>query len=129
MIASLARVLPQAYDAMEIKELAAHRALVFGQEVGISEAVLEGDCQAVMQALKEEGSNLASMKPFILDALSQSGSFTKLLYSHTKREGNKLAHSLARHAINVNDYVVWMKDVPPHLFSLFQADLAKLTLS
>ena len=114
---------------MEIEALAAHRGLVFGQEVGISEAVLEGDCQVVMQASKEEGSNLASVKPLIYDALSQSGSFTKLLYSHTKREGNKLAHSLARHAINVNEYVVWMEDVPLPLFSLFQANLAKLSLS
>ena len=114
---------------MEIEALAAHHGLVFGQEVGISEAVLEGDCQVVMQASKEEGSNLASVKPLIYDALSQSGSFTKLLYSHTKREGNKLAYSLARHAINVNDYVMWMEDVPPSLFSLFQANLAKLSLS
>ena len=29
---------------MEIEALAAHRALVFGLEVGISEVVLEGDC-------------------------------------------------------------------------------------
>ena len=55
---------------MEIEALAAHRGLVFGQEVGISEAVLEGDCQVVMQASKEEGSNLASVKPLIYDALS-----------------------------------------------------------
>ncbi|XP_075633438.1 uncharacterized protein LOC142605897 [Castanea sativa] len=128
MIASLSQVLPQAYDAMEIEAIAAHRALVFGQEVGISEAVLEGDCQAVMQALKNEGRNLASVRPLILDALSQSGTYTKLLYSHTKREGNKLAHSLARHAINVDDYVVWIEDVPPPLISLYQGDLAKLSL-
>ena len=106
IIASLAQVLPQAYDAMEIEALAAHRALVFGLEVGISEAVLEGDCQTVMQALKEGGSNFASVKPLILDALSQSSSFTKSLYSHTKRDGNKLAYSLARLSINVDNYIV-----------------------
>ena len=99
---------------------------MFGLEVGISEAVLEGDCQTVMQALKEGGSNLALVKPLILDALSQSSSFTKLLYSHTKRDGNKLAHSLARHFINVDNYVVWMKDVPTHLFSIFYFLLFRL---
>ena len=52
MIASLAQVLPQAYDALEIEVLAAHRALEFGLEVGINEAVLEGDCQAIMHGLK-----------------------------------------------------------------------------
>ncbi|KAF3974332.1 hypothetical protein CMV_002320 [Castanea mollissima] len=69
IIASLAQVLPQAYDTMEIEALAAHCALEFGLEVGISKAVLEDDCQAIMH-LKEGGSNLASVKPLILDALS-----------------------------------------------------------
>ena len=72
-----------------------------------------------MQALKDGGTSLALVKPLILDALSQSSSFTKLLYSHTKRDGNKLAHSLARHSINVDDYVVWMEDIPLPLFSIF----------
>lgn len=58
-------------------------------------------------------------------------SFTKLLYSHNKRDGNKFAHSLARHSINVDDddYVVWMEDVPLPLVSIVQADIAKLSLS
>ena len=41
-----------------------------------------------------------------------------------KGDGNKLAHSLSRHSINVNDYVVWMKDVLPIFFSTVQADIA-----
>ncbi|KAF3959114.1 hypothetical protein CMV_016044 [Castanea mollissima] len=55
VIASLAQLLPQAYDAMKIETIAACRALEFGLEVGIGEAVLEGDSQAIIQALKEEG--------------------------------------------------------------------------
>ena len=56
-------------------------------------------------------------------------SFTKLLYSHNKRDGNKLAYSLAQHSINVDDYVVWMEDVLPPLVSIVQANIAKLSLS
>ena len=67
---------------------------------------------------------MASVKPLILDTLGFSSSFRKLVYSHTKRDGNKLAHSLSRHSINVNDYVVWMKDVLPIFFSTVQADIA-----
>ena len=82
-----------------------------------------------MHALKEGGSNLASVKPLIVDVLGQSSSFTKLLYSHTKRNGNKLAQSLAQHSINVDDYVVWMKDIPSLLLSIVQVDIAKLSFS
>ena len=44
-------------------------------------------------------------------------------YSHTKREDNKLAHSLVRTAIHVSDYVVWMEYVPPFSYNVFQANL------
>ena len=55
-----------------------------------------------------------------------SQSFQKLLYSHTKREGNSVAHSLARYANNIPDFLVWMEDVPPCIQSFVQADLASL---
>ena len=53
--------------------------------------------------------------------------FNKLLYSHTKREGNKFAHSLARHAIHISDYVMWMDFVPPSSFIVFQVDLVGIS--
>ena len=74
-----------------------------------------------------EGSNLASVKPLILDALSQSSSFTKLLYSYTKRNGNKLSNSVAQHLINIDDYVMWMENVSLPLLSIVQADISKLS--
>ena len=44
--------------------------------------------------------------------------------THTKREGKKVAYSLARHARYVTNNVVWMESVPPPSFSAFQVDLA-----
>ena len=38
--------------------------------------------------------------------------FSKLHYSHVKREGNMVTHVLARFAITVSNYSVWMEDVP-----------------
>ena len=124
VIASLTQLLPQAYGVTEIEDIAACCALEFGQEVGIQEAVFEGDCLAIIQALKDGGSSMALVKPLILDTLGFSSSFRKLVYSHTKRDGNKLAHSLSRHSINVNGYIVWMEDVPQLFFSIVQADIA-----
>ncbi|XP_075636783.1 uncharacterized protein LOC142609023 [Castanea sativa] len=69
VIASLIQLLPQAYDATDIEAIVACRALDFGQEVGIQEAVLEGDRLAIRQALKEGGISMASIKPLILDIL------------------------------------------------------------
>jgi len=50
-----------------------------------------------------------------------------LRYSHTKREGNRLAHSLARLAVGIPDFLVWMEDIPPQCYSVFQTDLSGLS--
>ena len=49
--------------------------------------------------------------------------FDTMLYSHTKREGNFIAHSLAKYAISIPDFLVWIEDVPPHIQHFVQADL------
>jgi len=48
--------------------------------------------------------------------------FSSLSFTHTRREGNNLAHKLARHARRVSGYLVWMEDVPPQLQNVLQAD-------
>ena len=53
--------------------------------------------------------------------------FNELHYSHVKREGNIVAHKLARHAICVLDFTVWMEDVPPPLFLVVLAGIASFT--
>ena len=47
-----------------------------------------------------------------------------LLLNFFTREGNKLAHCLARNSLTVLDCVVWMEDVSPQFYSIFQADVA-----
>ena len=69
---------------------------------------------------------MVAVDHLVQDALTWSDRYTKLLYSRCKREGNKLAHRLARHSINVLDYGVWMESVPPLLFSILEHDVANL---
>ena len=60
----------------------------------------------------------------VKDAGLFSGFFSKLLYSRKKGEDNKVAHNLARLASSFVNCVVWIEDVPPHIYSVVQVDMA-----
>ncbi|XP_023892982.1 uncharacterized protein LOC112004977 [Quercus suber] len=113
VMASCSKLVNQVYDSNEVEAMAAAWALSFAPEIGINNAVLEGDSLLVMKALTDPESSMSSIDPFINDAKHFSNSFDKLLYSHVTRDCNNFAHSLARHAINIPDFLVWMEKVPP----------------
>ena len=97
--------------------------LSFAHYIGIMQTILEGDSLAMIKALKEDVHSLAPTSLLIEDVRILSQNFDQLLYSHTKREGNSMAHSLTRYAIGIPDFLVWMEDVPPHIWSVLQIDL------
>ena len=126
ILASLAQSIPQAFQPAEIEVIAAARALEFGQEIGITEAILEGDSELIVNSLKSGRATMASVEPLIQDATIFSASYTKLLYSHCRRDDNKLAHSLAKFLIHVPNYLAWMEEVPHTLLSVAEQDVANL---
>ena len=126
ILASLAQSIPQAFQLAEIKAIAVARALEFGHEIGPTEVILEGDSELIVNSLKSGRANMASVEPLIQDATIFSASYTKLLYSHCRRDGNKLAHSLARFSIHVPNYLAWMEEVPHTLLSIAEQDVANL---
>ena len=42
------------------------------------------------------------------------------------RDYNSVAHSLAKHALNIQDFLVWMEKAPPQVFHVLKVDLAGL---
>ena len=110
VIASLAQQVPQSYKVVDIEALAAAWALELGLEICLDPIIVEGDSNVTMKALPIKTRSLASFDVLIQDAKIFSNCYSKLLYSHTKRDNNKVAHSLTRLAINFLDYIVWMED-------------------
>ena len=76
----------QPSQAIDIKALAAIQALEFGLEVRIDQAIMEGDSKIVVKALVSKDSGLASFGLLIEDTCIYATSFSKLSYSHIKRE-------------------------------------------
>lgn len=78
--------------------------LSFTSDTGVRWAVLEGDSTAVITGLREDENVLVPCRLLLEDAKILSKQFDELLYSHTKKEGNSLAHYLARYAIGIPNF-------------------------
>nr|XP_023927404.1 uncharacterized protein LOC112038782 [Quercus suber] len=115
VLGSCSKRLLQAYSATQIEAMAAATALAFASELGVRRAVLEGDSLAVIKALRECDYPFTPSGLLLEDISLCSHRFDTLLYSHTKREGNSVAHNLVRYAISIPDFLVWMEDVPPYI--------------
>ena len=70
--------------------------------------------------------NFSSLLKFVilfdLSKLIKLNHFQRVLYSHVKRNGNSVAHSLAKHAISILDLQEW-EDVPSHIISFLYLDV------
>ena len=92
-------------------------------ELGFDKIILEGDCETVIKALTDPSPSLASYGLLIQDAQQLAEQLNGIRFQHVDREGNKLAHNLARHARHVTGFNVWMEDVLVHCLDVYQADM------
>ena len=106
VLASCSEKMFQAYKAEETEALAARKALMFAHELGFQSVILEGDALGLIQALKSQEQNVCPLSLLVEDVKVYSNHFRRVLYSHIKRNGNSIAHSLAKHAISILDLQV-----------------------
>ena len=121
VLASLSQQIPQAYSPEDIEALAASKALQFASEIGIREAVLEGDSQVLMPRLINDTEVMSYNALLIEDVQRCSRSFNQLCYSHVTREDNKITHRLTRYVVHIPDFIMWMEDILPQFISVLQA--------
>ena len=126
VMASCAEKLNQAYKAEEIEALAALKALQLAFDLGFQNAILEGDSLGLIKALQADDNNLSPLGLLVEDVKLVASNFVSLSYSYIKRNGNSIAHNLAKHAISIPDFQVWMEDVPSHVVSFLHSDVVHL---
>ena len=126
VIASLVLQLEQAFQPLEVEAIAACRAVEFGSEIGVDCAIVEGDSEVLVKALRNTDNGLTPIAPLINDVSLFLSLYSELSYSHIKRDGNKVAHSLARLALITPGCTVWMEDIPSRTLPFIQADLTAL---
>ncbi|KAK9010079.1 hypothetical protein V6N11_036596 [Hibiscus sabdariffa] len=102
--------------------LAVIHGLRFALELGCMHVVLESDSLTTISKLKSGVDDCSLLRPYIADAQSMAQAFYSCHFSFTPRNGNEVAHCLARlgQASAVDSY--WVEDIPPQALSLVQAD-------
>ena len=127
VMASLSQQIPLPTIVAQVEALAARRAVEFAQELGFTRVIIEGDSESICKDLSNPSPSLALHGLLIRDAHELALSFTSITFAQISRQGNIVAHSLARMAILSQSLNVWMEDVPPNILQFVQADLAALT--
>ena len=126
IIAALSQKIREPHSMDATEALACRRAVVFARELSLFSVIVEGDSMRVMQAASNKRQNLTLFGHVIKEIHDSCSSFTMISFQHVRREGNKLAHALARRAILSADTVVWVEELPIDLEDVFQMDLVDL---
>ena len=129
VIAALSKIVNAPLGAAEIEAKAMEAGVLFARDVGIREAVFEGDLLVICKALQGEGEAPSSTYNVLAVTLEQTSSFRNFYCSHVKRQGNVPAHLLAQYAKEVENYVVWLEECPSFLEHVCAHDMCVVSHS
>ena len=113
--------LPASMEVLEM--LAARRAATFARELGFSRVCFEGDAELVVKCFQSGSVSNALTGHLVKDFMSIRGYLQSSSIIHVRRQGNNVAHALARDARFSFPLRVWMEEVPPNIFNLVVKDL------
>ena len=95
VIVALSKSVNAPLEAVEIEAKAMEIGVLFARDLGIREAVFEGDSLIICKALQGEGEAPSSTHNILAVTLEQASGFSCSYFSHVKRQGNVPAHLLA----------------------------------
>ena len=115
---------PPSVEVLEL--LAARRAALFSEDLGLDKVTFEGGLEQVMKALQWGGWDFALGGHLIRDFLCIVNSFVSISVSHVCRQGNTIAHALAQRARLCSPISVWLDSFPADISPFVLADSSAL---
>ncbi|KAF5442911.1 hypothetical protein F2P56_035519 [Juglans regia] len=98
------------------------RAVELCTELRFTNVVFEGDALTIIDAINRSKESWVWYGQMIED-LKQFFTYTnRWKLQHVYREGNQVAHSLAKNAIDLGEEIVWIENYPDDVFSVLQFD-------
>lgn len=109
---SFAEKLPIPESVEMLEALATRRATIFFVELGLQQVVIEGDSETLFKALSGQCLECSSIGLIITDCKSILGFLQTCSFSRPRRQGNCVAHALAKRARMSSPLLFWMEFVP-----------------
>ncbi|XP_023905820.1 uncharacterized protein LOC112017593 [Quercus suber] len=106
IMGALSKTLPYPLGALDAKAKAAEIGIIFSWELGLREIILEGDSQIVMNAIASHDPGPIKIQQLVTDIKSWVPKFRAWKTSFTRREGNKAAHLMAKHAKEISECTI-----------------------
>ena len=98
--------------------VAARRALMFAVKLGFNKVEVVSDSELVVNAILGDYVDNSYVGHVLQDIKFMFSSFSFISIKHTHREGNCVAHKLARRAAN-NPFLVWMDSIPSDILDVY----------
>ena len=92
-----------------VQLLSARQAILLVQELGFADSIFKGNLEKVIKALQNNERLNSSIGYLIQDTLSFVNFLWSWSFSHIGRQGNAVAHALARRARLSFPLQVWME--------------------
>ena len=98
--------------AVDAEVKAFEASLLLANDLGVHDIVLEGDSMIIHNALCERSPPPTSVAAVIMGIQDLCKDFRRIEFTHVRRQSNRLAHLLAKHASSIVDCIVWIEEIP-----------------
>ncbi|KAK8713760.1 hypothetical protein V6N13_148970 [Hibiscus sabdariffa] len=109
-------------DEFIAEVVACDKAVTFALELGFRSVQIEGDSLSVIKKLSSAMTDKSVISPILVDIKALSKAFDIITFSFLSREGNAVAHELARAGLQYSEPRYWIEEAPATVERLAQRD-------
>jgi hypothetical protein len=124
VVASKSSVQKYILDSAIAEALGACQAASFGPFLGLSSMLLEGDALEIIVALSRDEDDEGKYDNFIVETRGILHEYLSFSVGHVRREGNFVAHNLAKFAVSRRLDQVWFDSFPFCILSVVNSELS-----
>jgi hypothetical protein len=122
VVASQCSTRPYINDSTVAEALAFWTAANLRHQLGLVEAILEGDSLEIVNAAAKEGEVWSNYGPVVEEAKGVLNGRYPWEVKHVRRSANKAAHTIAKWAVADNVNQLWLTTTPPCIRDIVMAE-------